>query len=235
MTDESQLPGLSKHFDHGAHDFTMVKPFGPNILETRIPSDILSQLISMADALMENHNRQSYGEYLVGQIHEEPEIPLALLREYGVFDYLHSMFAEYVLASTYCDGHNEYKRSVAQFQQGPEYHNPVYVQLEAAWLVNQMAHEYNPVHNHSQSTLSSVLYLEVPKNMQEREIPGKARIDGAIEWVYQSVGQDQNATIRTVPKVGMFYIFPATLLHLVYPFRGPEVRRSISINATHRL
>ncbi len=45
--------------------------------------------------------------------------------------------------------------------------------------------------------------------MQEREIPGKARIDGAIEWVYQSVGQDQNATIRTVPKVGMFYIFPA--------------------------
>lgn len=235
MTDDSELPGLSKHFAHASHDFTMFKPFGPNILETRIPSDMLSRLTMLADTLMAKSDRQSYGEHLVGQIYEEPEIPLELLREFGVFDYLHSMFAEYVLASTHCDGHSEYKRSVDQFQQTSEYYNPVYVQLEAAWMVNQVAHEYNPVHNHSQSTLSSVLYLEVPKDMQQDELPGKAKIDGAIEWVYQSVGHDQNATIRAVPKEGIFYIFPATLLHLVYPFRRPGVRRSISINATHRL
>jgi len=32
------------------------------------------------------------------------------------------------------------------------------------------------------------------------------------------------------PKVGDFYVFPYDMEHIVYPFRGSGVRRSISMN-----
>ena len=32
------------------------------------------------------------------------------------------------------------------------------------------------------------------------------------------------------PELGKFYVFPHYLMHLVYPFKGKEERRSISFN-----
>ena len=36
--------------------------------------------------------------------------------------------------------------------------------------------------------------------------------------------------IMLQPEVGDFYIFPYDLEHLVYPFRGDGMRRSLSVN-----
>lgn len=233
--EKSSLPGLVQSFNHHQIDFQIVKPFGPNILETQLPEFIFQHMLELTDQLLASQKRVSYGSQLVGQISEEPEIPLSALREFKVFDYIHQMFAEYVLGSAYCDADHNYKSSVADFQADPNYSNPVHVNLEAAWLVSQQNGEYNPIHNHSRSTLSSVMYLRVPKTLQNKSLPGKPNIDGYIEWVDRSAGTTQNSTVRVRPKAGMFYIFPASLLHLVYPFSGSEERRSVSINATHSL
>ena len=32
------------------------------------------------------------------------------------------------------------------------------------------------------------------------------------------------------PELGKFYVFPHYLMHLVYPFKGKDERRSISFN-----
>jgi len=232
---KTALPGLSQPFDHHGVAFNMVKAFGPTLLETRLPEDIFSKMLQMTDDLLEDPNRKSYGDSLVGQIREEPEITLDLLKQYGVYDYIHGLFAEYILGCSYCDADPEYKQSVTAFQQSADYVNPVNVKIEAAWLVSQYQGEYNPIHNHSSSTLSSVMYLKVPETMNEDPIPGKARLDGHIEWVDRSTDVMQNSTLRVKPEAGRFYIFPATLLHLVYPFKGSEERRSVSINATHQL
>ena len=230
---EFNLPGLNAYFSHQQNDFRISKPFGPNILETRLPESVYTSLLSLSSALLGDNQRRSYGPHLVGQIREEPEIPLGLLDEYGVLDYIRGMFAEYVLASVYCDADDAYKEAVAEFQAGSDYRNPVRIDVEAAWLVSQQAGEYNPIHNHSQSTLSSVLYLQVPENLDESPLPGKTSVDGCIEWVNESAQPLHNSTVRLTPRPRMFYIFPASLLHLVYPFKGSQERRSISINATH--
>ncbi|SVC43121.1 uncharacterized protein METZ01_LOCUS295975, partial [marine metagenome] len=39
-----------------------------------------------------------------------------------------------------------------------------------------------------------------------------------------------NDGIGFVPKVGIWYLFPANLRHLVYPFKGTGERRSFSMN-----
>jgi len=229
------LPGLSHEFKHHGFAFRMVKAFGPNILESRLPDEIFKKLLKMTDDILADEKRTSYGQNLVGQIREEPEISLDALRNYEVFDYINGMFAEYVLGCSFCDADPDYKSSVAEFQKGLHYNNPVHVEVEAAWLVSQYAGEFNPIHNHSKSTLSSVMYLKVPEEMATERIPGKAIVDGNIEWVDRSADLMQNSTMRVKPEAGMFYIFPASLLHLVYPFSSSDERRSISINASHRI
>ena len=235
FTPATSLPGLNHRFSHHGLDYHIAKPFGPNILETQLPNDILEKMLALSDSLLTDPTRSSYGANLVGQIREEPQIPIDMLRQFGVFEYIHGLFAEYILASTFCDAGAEYKASVEAFQRSDDYQNPVYVNLEAAWLVSQQSGEYNPIHNHSLSTLSSVMYLKVPEQLQDSGIEGKADVDGHIEWVYQSADQMQNSTVRVKPVAGRFYIFPASLLHLVYPFTNTHERRSVSINASHRL
>jgi hypothetical protein len=134
----------------------MVKPFGPTILETDLPAEILTSFLALTDKLMRNPNRESYGPYLVGQIKEEPLITIDLLKEVDVLDYLESMFAEYVLASASVNADQAYQSEVRSFQSSNHYRNPVEITIEAAWLVSQRKGEYNPIHNHSNAALSSV-------------------------------------------------------------------------------
>ena len=77
------------------------------------------------------------------------------------------------------------------------------------------------------------MYLKVPRLVPQDPIPNKDTIDDCIDLVEGSSAELHNATVRIRPQDGRFYIFPATLLHLVYPFRGPSERRSDSINVAH--
>ena len=227
------MPGLHQTFQHLENEYSMVKPFGPTVLETDLPQEILNSLLSLTDSLIENPNRESYGPFLVGQIKEEPLIGIDLLKEFGVFEYLRGMFAEYVLASASVNAHQDYQTQVKNFQAAKHYENPVAVNIEAAWLVSQRQGEYNPIHNHSNASLSSVIYLKIPE-FGASGLPGKTPTDGHIEFVDGSTQPLQNATARVAPSAGKFFIFPAYLLHLVYPFQADAERRSISINATYQ-
>lgn len=235
MTKELRsLPGLRQEFSHLANDYAVVKPFGPSILETYLPDDVLSSFLQLTDDLLQDPTRRSYGRHLVGQISEEPFIPNEMLEQYGILSYLKMMFGEYILSTAAVNAGRDYQREVAAFQAAPDYKNPVNIDIEAAWLVSQKGSEYNPIHNHSMATMSSVLYLKTPIDTDGEGVPGKAATDGDIEFVEGSTQPLQNATVRVSPKVGKFLIFPSYLLHLVYPFKGGSERRSVSINASHQ-
>ena len=217
-----------------ATDYAVVKPFGPSILETYLPDDVLSSFLQLTDDLLKDPARRSYGQHLVGQISEEPFIPNEMLEQYGILSYLKQMFSEYILSTAAVNAGKDYQREVAAFQASPDYKNPVNVDIEAAWVVSQKGSEYNPIHSHSRATMSSVLYLKTPTDTDGKGVPGKAETDGDIEFVEGSTQPLQNATVRVSPEVGKFLIFPSYLLHLVYPFKGESERRSVSINASHQ-
>ena len=105
----------------------------------------------------------------------------------------------------------------------------------AVW-VNFMKHgEYNPPHVHSNCDLTCVLYLDVPLELQKenKKYVGTIRNGGpgSINFIYQLGNDPLNISNNThFPNTADFYIFPATLLHSVFPFKSKIERISVSAN-----
>lgn len=216
--------------------YDMVKPFGPSLLETTLPDRVLESLLTLTDSLVSDPARESWGDHLVGQIREELRLRESALAEAGVLDYLKGMFAEYVMGAIAANAPPAYQAELVELRRTGQFRNPVQVRIESAWVVSQRAGEFNPIHGHTEAQLSSVIYLKVPQVMQGEPIPGKPPINGHIEFVNGCVtpGGLQNSSVRVAPVAGRFYIFPAELLHMVYPFESEEERRSISINVRYK-
>ena len=99
------------------------------------------------------------------------------------------------------------------------------------WFNEMTDGEYNPLHAHS-GTLSAVFILKIPEYLPSR----KKTTDGALCFIGKPLegGMELgHRDIKILPLVGDLFIFPASLRHMVYPFRTPDgkgVRRSVSFN-----
>ena len=125
-----------------------------------------------------------------------------------------------------------------KFENGP--HGLNYAcRIVSAWTVHQFENEYNPIHNHANCKISAVLHLKFPEKIEparkgHTENEDRSGLDGnlvftgmgaADEWCTAPILNCNAAT------VGMLHLFPSTLGHAVYPFRGKGERRSLSFNA----
>ena len=109
------------------------------------------------------------------------------------------------------------------------------MQMQAQGWVNVSAKgAFNSPHDHPHYLLSGVYYVRVP----EREVGGRSR-SGDIEFLdsrglsLQAKQQELylgNAKVRMRPQTGTMLIFPATLVHWVYPHEEDEERVSIAFN-----
>jgi hypothetical protein len=108
----------------------------------------------------------------------------------------------------------------------------VQVNVRSAWVIRSFANDFNPAHIHSGCAFSSVGYIRLPD--WEEELAQDARdhhpCRGQIEFLTGHPQAFSRHQVRYTPRVGDFYIFPAHLLHTVYPFSSPGERRSFSIN-----
>ena len=102
----------------------------------------------------------------------------------------------------------------------------------SAWYIRSFAGDYNPIHTHTDCELTCVGFLKVPDLSGERK---KDRINNGVLEIVSNVGSSdktfyENNRIGFTPKVGNWYLFPANIRHLVYPFKCDGERRSFSIN-----
>ncbi len=107
------------------------------------------------------------------------------------------------------------------------------INISQSWIVSQYKGEYNPWHQHS-GHLSSVIYLKVPKGMDEfynKEGEDHYPVGGAIQFMQGDKQNFRNDTLTFRPEVGKMLIFPSWLKHSVYPFDVDGERRSMSFNA----
>ena len=110
--------------------------------------------------------------------------------------------------------------------------------VESVWVNMQKKLEVNPLHNHD-GTLSFVAWLYVPFKLEdERNMPNcKNSRTVALSSTFQFV---YNTTVGTIANSPMFVekgwegrivMFPAKLLHMVYPFQtSDDYRISIAGN-----
>jgi uncharacterized protein (TIGR02466 family) len=190
---------------------------GPLILKTKLPNTFVDKLIELTDKILNDKNRISHGSTLAGQIEEELTISIELLEQANLYNILNNAVEQY--------------NNMAMGMNGIEVIHPKPIpkktKIVSAWVNCQFENEYNPIHFHPNCTISSTLYLKLPKQ-KPRMIENKKDIDGNIYFVDNKAHPDPIFYYK--PEVGDILTWPSELLHGVYPFQGEGERRSIAFN-----
>jgi hypothetical protein len=109
------------------------------------------------------------------------------------------------------------------------------IKLTSAWVNYMTKFESNPLHFHEED-LSFVIFTHIPEELKQEkkendDISPFASGPGAITFIDSL--RENNFTISKntfFPEVGDFFIFPASLHHLVNPFKSEGERISVSGN-----
>jgi uncharacterized protein (TIGR02466 family) len=200
-----------------------LQPWSTFVMKTQLPPPILERMIDITDRLVENReSATSWGHDLAGQIEDEFLIEPEILEQENLMKVFLDACRTYV-AHAYC-------------QHSPFNKEKWITELTRTWMISQKDNEYNPIHVHGACHLSAVMYLKIPEYLPVRKLHKKQEDDGAITFTNNS-STDKiwgDPTLQIQPRVGDFFIFPATQSHQVYPFRtadGKGERRSVSFNA----
>ena len=105
--------------------------------------------------------------------------------------------------------------------------------LNSIWVNQMFEHEYNPVHVHQGSIytgLSSVMILKLPQSFGVEYSAADQPQNGRLQILGSSSGMFANVDYQPEVKERDFYIFPYDMRHCVYPFNGPEWRRTLAAN-----
>jgi len=204
-------------------DTTILSPFGPRILCVKLPDNIIERINHLGDT---QQNKNNMDGRLAGQIKDEPELTNEEMDSIGIKKIFIDIGQQYVHTILSDKHHFDYNK------------DDFYINMKfvSGWIVNQKENEYNPAHYHSNCSISAVLYLKVPE-FRPRGFVGKKNIDGYIEFINSTVDHSMLSagSYLVKPQVGQLLMFPSTLLHTVYPFQGPEERRSLAFNLSYEL
>jgi|TARA_B110000495_G_C22866892_1_gene505456 hypothetical protein len=208
-------------------DFDIFQPWSTFVLGTTLPSEVLERMIKLTDEIIEDRAGTS-DDTGAAQIEDEFLIDLEKFAQEEVqsFEFLMEACGTYVIQA-YCQSQPFNKEYIMNEQW--------LTKLTSMWVVSQKDNEYNPIHVHEECHLSAVMYLKIPEYLPNRKTGNRALDDGALTFT-SNVSKDPiwgipNMTIS--PKVGQFFIFPASQQHCVYPFKtsdGKGERRCISFN-----
>lgn len=105
--------------------------------------------------------------------------------------------------------------------------------MTVPWLNFQQPGEFNPLHNHA-GDLAVVVYIDIPECIaKENEclsIETNMPSYGKIDFSFLKEGTQIVTKYSHQPKTGELLIFPAYVLHTVYPFKSNVERVSLSFN-----
>ena len=206
----------------------LIQPWSVPVFKTTLPPEILQAMIEISDQVIADKETKSHGGYLAGQIDTELLVEHNLLEQTGVMGFFLGAVRQFVIQCK-C----QMMPTNIEAIQREEW----LTQMLTMWIISQQPGEYNPMHIHTQCTISSVMYLKVPKMLPSKK-EHRPNDDGSILFTSNS-SRDIDFSVPNIvihPQVGDFFIFGAQQQHQVYPYRCAEgqketERRSISFNA----
>jgi hypothetical protein len=188
--------------------------FEPNFnispMKIKIPQEMVDHLNEVCDNLVES-DETDYSPYLVGQITNGKQIGID-------FEKVDRTFLEFLYETSRTYIWNCLKKE--------DLFNQFDIRLGKLWMVSQLEHDFNPVHSHT-GVLAGIIYTKVPSQIDLETL------NGCLSFIY---GDYHFSTLRMQgvrnikPEVGDMYIFPAWMLHCVYPFTGEGERRCVAYN-----
>ena len=217
--------GKEKIYELGVQ---LIQPWSVPVFKTTLPPEILQTMIEISDQIITDKETKSHGEYLAGQIEKELRVEHKILEQTGAMGFFMGAVRQFIITCK-C-------QMLPGFEQAIQKEEWL-IQMLTMWIVSQQPNEYNPMHIHTECTISSVMYLKVPKMLPTRKEHRPAD-DGSILFT-TNASRDVDFSVPNIvihPAVGDFYLFGAQQQHAVYPYRCAEgqketERRSISFNA----
>ena len=193
----------------------ILKPFGPSIVKLKIPDEIVNAMNDYTDKIIIDKQKLEnldHGAGLAGNVHQEFLLDINFMKKIDWANFLAKVCSQWI------KHHNG--RELKDFK------------IIKSWIVRQFKNEYNPAHHHT-GHISGVGYLKVPDNLGTTSQKNKnVNQNGKLELIDSSPKLMCRGNYIIKPEVGDFYLFPAYLLHTVYPFSGSDdERRSVSFNA----
>ena len=215
-------------------------PFGPPIGHAELPKEMIDDLNKGCDKIAKDKElskSEDWSQNLVGNVEQEILIPKDILNKWGNWfaTQVKSYIAQY-LAQLYIPEQQIFSTDMSYEQLVKNVGAKTAVSVQSAWYVRSFAGDYNPIHTHTDCELTCVGFLKTPDWSKEVKKENKLFSDsGNLQLISNSGGDNvrhffENDTIRFLPKVGNWYLFPSNIRHLVYPFNCKGERRSFSIN-----
>jgi len=213
-------------------------PFGPIIVEAVISDELHNILITRGDQIRDGthpnpaitKDANDYRDRLAGNLSEEYSYEGAFTEnEDSIITKELEFLARKFLECAQKAGKISNAKKLADSWMNLSMKKPL-------WVNYMKSGEWNPAHNHT-GDISCVTYLRVPKEIEEenkkQEHTKKSNTPsaGRIEWQFGNVGMkfSSGGFIRA-PEEKKIYFFPASLSHLVYPFKSNVERVSVSCN-----
>jgi|TARA_R100000149_G_C5811970_1_gene94845 uncharacterized protein (TIGR02466 family) len=180
--------------------------WGPLLFKTKISEGELQEI----KKLCKKDPEKSYNKSLAGDIKHE-----YLIDEKKVNDVLQPYL--YAFRKAYTDW---YAKSIDE------------VKASEAWVNYMQQGDFNPLHMHNGCDFSSVLYLSVPKELQEeiKRYRGTSKGPGCITFIYGEESPYCGTWHIIQPEERDIFIFPYNLRHAVNPYKSKCERVSVAIN-----
>jgi len=188
--------------------------FGPILAATTVDADLMDELLTRGKQTTDSHAEQLAGHLEVQNKFTVDDIVWFVenFKKYFI-PYFEKLQTE--KDDTFYYGMKPFNRLL----------------LQQLWINHMRKNECNPPHTHG-GAFSFVLYLDVPKEIhkESEEFKGQGLGPGSVTFYY---GEEQKG-IKTshghIPLKGDLWMFPASLKHMVPPFKSDVTRISVSGN-----
>jgi hypothetical protein len=207
------------------------------MLKAEIPEKLVDGLNDYLDELREDEDRESLAKTLVGQIHQGEQLNIPPTDDERIQPYVAYLCD---LGATYI---NHFSQST-----GIMFKHNKQIALDELWSVHSFEGDYNPIHDHGTKTImgiSTTTWTKVPQQILDQPTSGtpeyslynsSGHSDGCLAFSYgrnslidtDRLFPPQSAVVK--PEIGVQYMFPSGLQHMVYPFFGEGERRTVAAN-----
>jgi uncharacterized protein (TIGR02466 family) len=212
------------------YDLKLVAPFSPTIIKATMPKSMVDQLNARIDEIVERKDEvaaRDWSKQLAGVVSTEIRFTDVIGQMPEVTDFL------YDVARTYAYRCENALMHYGDYERTEELEDKkLQIQIKEGWINDMVAGDYNPAHFHQGCLFSSVGFLRVPPGYEAEFQADKARQNtvGCLQFIDSRSAVGVRNLFVVKPVVGEFYLWPSWMLHCVYPFKSPGVRRSIAVN-----
>ena len=134
----------------------VISPWANIIVKTKIPDATFEKLLELYEYTMKN--KKSFGDQLVGQIDDEPEVTQKILEKFPEWSHFCLQSIENFV-KTQAEVNFVGEEEKLQVMRTEKYLS----RIQTMWFVNQKPGEYNPTHIHTNCKVSAICYLKTPK------------------------------------------------------------------------